>query len=438
MKRSIALISLMFIIGAAAVFAGGGQQAQSQKVVFWCLFTGDQADAVRKVVDAYNATNPPMQVEMSVVPGSITDDAKLMTAVRAGTGPDVYLLNRFLIAQRAATGFLEDITDPIYAVDPAIATRYLDRPWEDVHWKGKIYGLPFDTDARALFYNRTVLRDAGIDPDILDPKNGPITVAQLRELSDRINQKDAQGNYTRIGFTPMSEQGFHYLWGHVWGGSFVDTAAGKVTPTDPKNVQAMKWAQDWVRDLGPEQLRTFNSTYSPPNNPPQQDPFFQNRIGMMSHGNWLLSSIRQYAPNLDFGITYLPVPKAGDKPSTFAGGWSLVVPKGAKHVSDAARFLVYLCGSEGQRSYCKDFGQLPTYKSILDDDSIYDSNFKIFRETLPIAQGTPVSLPVNAVYWDKLNTAWNAIIYDQADSYTVLKIAEDETQAELNQYLPLR
>jgi len=66
--------------------------------------------AYQKAADEYSQKNPKVKVTVEAVPGSETDAAKLMTAVRSGVGPDVAVLDRFTIAQRASTGLLSDLT----------------------------------------------------------------------------------------------------------------------------------------------------------------------------------------------------------------------------------------------------------------------------------------------------------------------------------------
>jgi multiple sugar transport system substrate-binding protein len=175
MKRFMLLIGVLFAVTLSPAFgAGRTQQQTGEKVIFWDTMTDIQGECIQRIVDAYNAANPAVQVErVTVVPTSTSDSSQLLTAVRAGTGPDVYYMNRPFATQRAADGALEDITSYLTKIDPNVADKYLDFAWKEVQYKGKIYGLPFDTDSRALFYNKTLLREAGIDPAILDPANGP-------------------------------------------------------------------------------------------------------------------------------------------------------------------------------------------------------------------------------------------------------------------------
>ena len=67
------------------------------------------------------------------------------------------------------------------------------------------YALPTNTDARVLFYNKQLLREAGFDLSEFDPAQGPIAPDRFKEIAFKLNQTDASGAYTRLGFAPWLE-----------------------------------------------------------------------------------------------------------------------------------------------------------------------------------------------------------------------------------------
>jgi multiple sugar transport system substrate-binding protein len=445
MKRFIAGVSLLLILSCALVFAGGDQQGaqagSSEKptpVLFW--INEDPTGDYKKLVDEYNRLNPNVFVDMQIVPGGVTDVTKLMTAVRGGTGPDVYFLDRFTIGERAAGGLLEDITADLLKLDSNIKDKYLDFAWAETQFRGKTYGLPFRTDTRAIFYRKDILRQAGIDLSILDPANGPCTIDQLNEIAMKLNKTDSEGNYTQVGRIPFltEEQGFHYMWAFGFGAEMADLKAGRVTPTEPASVATFQYLKDSCRALGPQKIRTFISTYMPPNYPPQQHPFLTGNLPMMLNGDWYVTDINKYAKDIEWGTTWLPVLKKGDQPHSFAGGWSIVVPTGVKQRAEAVKFIHWFAGEPGQRLFIKNIGgtTLPTIKTVLNDTSLYPPEFMFLREMLPVSKNRPV-LPVGALYFDNLTVAQNKVTYDQGDVAAALKKCEDDTNAQLSKFLPL-
>ena len=162
MKRLMSLIGVLLIIFVGLAFVGCRRQAaQPNEVIFWTSHGPPANATLEKIVDNYNATNPAVQVRFVQVPGSETDTTALMTAVRGGTGPDVYMLDRFIVAQRASDGILENLTSAINTVDPDFRNKVLPFAWEEAQFRGRTYAFPFDTDTRGLFYNIDVLREIG-------------------------------------------------------------------------------------------------------------------------------------------------------------------------------------------------------------------------------------------------------------------------------------
>ena len=83
-----------------------------------------------------------------------------------------------------------------------MADQYLPFAWDETQFQGGTYALPFDTDARALFYNKDLIEAAGQDAGALDIANGPPTIAEVNAIADTITQTDADGNYTQMGWIP--------------------------------------------------------------------------------------------------------------------------------------------------------------------------------------------------------------------------------------------
>jgi multiple sugar transport system substrate-binding protein len=152
-------------------------------------------------------------------------------------------------------------------------------------------------------------------------------------------------------------------------------------------------------------------------------------------GDWFIADIKRYAPDIEWGATYLPVLKKGDKIATFAGGWAPVVPKGAKNIEGAIKFMTWFAGEPGQRLNCElQFGaSLPTWKSLLSENDLYTPEHRFFKDLLPLAQSRPV-LPIHAFYWDQLTIAQNDVSNNLKTPQEALKQVETLTQAQYDKF----
>jgi len=406
----------------------------TKEITFWTTFTNVDFDHLQAVVDPYNAQAQGHQVKLTQIPpAQVTDTTQLMTAVRGGVGPDVYLLDRFIVAQRAADGLLEDLS-AVGADD--IIGDYFDFAHAEASYNGKVWALPFDTDDRALYYNKDLLTANGVDPAAFDSAKGVLTWDKLAELVAPLNKKDSNGNYTDMGFIPWLNQGWHYTFGFSFGGAFFDQAACSVTPDDPKIVAAFQWVQDYCKSLGADAVNAFGGPSMQAGADPAQDPFYAGHLGAVITGDWVIANIKQYAPKMNYGITYMPVPAAADPSVTWAGGWSVVIPKDAKNAEEGWSFMKYFAGPEGQTTYTKVSNHLPTLTALAADATLIDPAHKFMADMLPTAKNRP-PLPVGAKYWDELSSAWQKAYLDKGAPADLLKGVKDAVNKDLSKYCPI-
>ena len=214
---------------------------------------------------------------MTIVPGAETNVAKLLTAIRGGVAPDVYEADQFTVPQRAAEGVLAELP-----ADVAKASDYLPFAWAETQFQGKTYALPFDTDARALWYNKDLITAAGQDPAQLDMSKGPATIEAVTKIADAINKKDSSGNYSVMGWMPGGpgaggnagalRPGLALHVGLRLRRKFADLQQCKVTPTDPGVVAGYQFMYDWAKAHDPQAVSRWVTTNQPPNNPAAAEP----------------------------------------------------------------------------------------------------------------------------------------------------------------------
>jgi ABC-type glycerol-3-phosphate transport system substrate-binding protein len=286
-----------------------------------------------------------------------------------------------------------------------------------------------------LFYNKQLLKEAGIDANEFDPAKGPMDPKRFQEIAFKLNQTDSSGAYTRIGFVPWLEQGWGYTWGYAFGGSFFDFANCKVTATDPGVVKGYQFLSDWAKALDPQKARTFVDTYwqwpSVGTLPDAQMPFFTGRVAFVITGNWVFATMKDVAPKLDYGVTYIPAPD-GLK-STWSGGWSVAILQGAKNVEAAYEALRFIAGEEGQTLLVKNAASLPTIKTLLEKKDLFAPEYSFFLSLLPVSKSRP-PLPVGALYWDKLKEAEEAVITNSQSPEEALKMVVESVQPQMDRY----
>ncbi|HLZ58459.1 MAG TPA: ABC transporter substrate-binding protein [Ktedonosporobacter sp.] len=433
--RAWLVLSVLISLLSVLLTACGSSRAPND-VVFWTTDTGDiDSQAQQQMLDAFNQANPDLHARMVKVYGGISNIAPLVTAVRGGTGPDVFWLDRFTMSQFAAIGLLQEL-DPYLAKESQnVSQLYLPFAWGETQFQGHTYGLPMDTDARVIYYNKDMFKAAGIDPAIMDPANGPITIDKLKEIAFKINHKEANGAYDKIGFIPWDNQASPATWGLDFGAQYIDKKTCQLTPTEPAMQNALQLVYDWAKEMDPLKVKAFQDTYQPQNAPPTQNYFYNGHLAMELSGDWELSSLKKYAPNLNWGMTYIPV-LSGSTPFTWSGGFSVVMPTNANNASGAYRLIRFMAGPEGQRIYTKVTAHMPTYAELLKDSSLYSADHQFFVQMLSDSHSRP-PLPVWSQLWDAFDTANQKVILGVATPDQALQSVYNRVQPQLQQFCPL-
>jgi len=435
-----------FLAGAAATglaAAGGGllsgctrRERSDDELVLWGV-GGSIREYEAQVVEAFREEHPEVRITVNNVPSSGTGDAtQVITAVRAGTAPDLWWMDRFSGAQYAALGLLEPIDDLIERYeDEDLLERYLPFAVNELKLNGQTFGLPTSTDTRVLYYNKRVLREAGIDLDELDPANGAPTVARLDELSDRLIKTDNRGNYTRLGLIPWADQGSGYLYALGNGASFFDDAGCGIDLTAQPILDAYGYLDAWTREKDYNRVDAFKATYEPPNHPPAQTSFLGQQQGFVIQTNNYRTSVEKYAPDLELGYTNLPVFRSEDPLYTWSGGFSLVMPKGSSKSKAAWDFMKFYAGRAGQSIMIPQTGELPTYRELLDAPAFADARF--FIDQLSYSTSRP-PFPVSQIWWEAMFAAQESVKLGSATPLEALRVAQARVAPQMDLYCPFR
>ncbi|MCL4368922.1 MAG: ABC transporter substrate-binding protein, partial [Actinobacteria bacterium] len=397
----------------AAINKGTG----TKSVLIWHNYTLVDYTWFSTIIDDFISANPDYKVDAEYVATSSgsQENEKLVTAIAGGKPPDVAEFDRFIVGSFAFRGALNDITSMAKTAGIA-ADQYLTFAWDEASLRGKLYALPIDTDARALYYRKDFFDSAGI-------KTMPQNPTDLATLAGELTTKNGS-QYSRFGFLPAMDQGMLYTWGWVWGGSFYDQQTQKVTANDPKIVDALTWMVSFAQKYGEENMVSFQTAFGQG----AQSPFIAGLVAMDPNGNWEIAQIDQYSPNLSYGIIPYPGP-AGTKPTTWSGGWSWTIPNGSKNVDNGFALASFITNEAEMLKWCKNTQHYPTRTQALKDPFYSQGNQKVFTDLLPNSHNRPV-IPEGNLLWNDLLTATSNAMYGKVTPKAAL---DDVTNTVNNQ-----
>lgn len=395
-------------------------------IELWDQQTGLAEEATKQIIADFEAQNPDIKINRTYIAQTegTQSDQKLLTAIAGGAPPDVYKFDRFIVSQFAAQDFLTDLTD-LAAQGGVKEDDYFPFAWEEANYKGRLFALPFDTDTRQLWYNKDIFKEAG-----LDPEKPPQNAQELLQMAQELTIRDNNDRITRWGYIPHGDQAWIYTYGFAWKGEFQDPNTKRITCAHPNVVESMKWFQNYANTFGVDNLDAFTAACTGSACNDTNDYFWTGQAVMVVSGNWKVAQAKKYKPDVQYGAVPFPGPDGPAPHASWAGGWSWVVPKGAKNPEAAWRAISYICGPEGQNTFCKTVGNIPTNKAVAADPYYsQDPLAKAFIDLLPVSHTRP-PIPAGSLLWDELYKARADIIHGQ-DPETRLKAVDDLVNAEL-------
>ena len=348
---------------AAACGAGGGAQTQQStaskaegKIIIMSRADQSIHDLFKAQVAAFTAENPKIQVEIDHQEQAVWLE-KFKTAVASGVQLDSCFANDGNAVPFARDGLTDSIDEYLARTKEFKAADYVEGAWFAMTYKGKRYGVPWDSGAYALFYNMDLLDAAGVPyPD----SKKRMTWDELLTIARRLTMDGNGRRAGESGFDPNSVKQYGFATSTSWGlAHFVHSNGGEMLSTDGKvllDQPAALEAIQFVADLGARHFVRQAPQYVP--NPPIG--FRTNNLAMDHNGAW---NIGRFATDVKrVGVAPAPFKKN----QTSSGHYSpLVMTKHSKN-KDATWAWMYFSGvSEKGLTILSDAGQIqPPRKSL--------------------------------------------------------------------------
>ena len=355
-----AAVGAMALLAAACGGSSGSTSSQSPKtfgvnatgtVHFWARQATD--GPAKALVAAFNATHKNLKVVLHLTPPN-DDTSQLATAIRAGSVPDVVGLNDIDVPTFSHEHALMNLTQYVNALPykASLSPGHLQLATIN----GQYYGLPYLADLSVLWYNKTLFKKAGLNPN--DP---PTTYAQIVSDAQKINALghgisgfsfagDCQGC---LGFTMLPS-----LWAggqHLISGPLGNQTAN-VANDAPLKTMLAGYRTMWAQHLVPAADQTQNGlTWGA--------DFEAGKVGILPGDYGFAAKFTTKAQHAEFADAPLPAVNGGGF-STFDGGDDFVIPAGAPNASGAWEFIKWALEPQQQVKYPSE-GMTPIRSDVL-------------------------------------------------------------------------
>lgn len=377
MRKGLMVTLVIVMLGALLAGCGGsnegsqGSEGKDGKVqlTFWGDWGGEGQKQFETMVDAFNQSQDKIEVKYVLQQDMIT---KFLTAATSGGSPDVLFWDRWRTSLYAPKNVLRPI-DEYMTRDGINAGDFYEESLKELTYNEQLYGLPLTVDARALFYNKKMFAEAGLE--------APTNWDELEKAATALTKWN--GNKLEVAGFSMADPGLFSMYLQQAGGQML----GEDGKTGFNSEQGKQVLEFWQRLLNDNKVYKvgFEEGLGEGN-----DAFVTGKVAMLYTGPWMMSTYNKYGKDLEYGIVPPPSGPNGDQGSVM-GGFGLVIPQGSKHPEEAWEFIKWwTANKDNAMLWAKTSLNMPGFKPALEDDFfVADPLWKPFTETLEFAKTRP-------------------------------------------------
>ncbi len=158
-----------------------------QPLVLWHGLTGSDGAVFATLLEQFAKENPDVCVNSEGYPWDIFFQ-KYPTATAAGQPPDMVIFHAAEVQQYASQGLMTPLSDVMFTDGTVKAEDYNPSLINQITVDGQIMAVPFDNHGWMLWYNKELIKNAGLDPDKL-PQNGTDLIPWAQQITTDVNGK---------------------------------------------------------------------------------------------------------------------------------------------------------------------------------------------------------------------------------------------------------
>lgn len=408
MRKALLLAGLMSGISLYSV-----APANAVEIEYWQYIYETRVNAMDQLIEKFEEANPDITVKQVTFPYA-DYQTRIVAANMAGKGPDVMQLFYGWLDKFVAGNLLQPLPQDAFPHDqieseffPIVTAMKRD---------GEYYGLPTAVRSLALFYNKKLFEENG-----LDPENPPQTLDELVAAGKAIAKFDDAGNMVTEGMTLDMAGQDHQWWREVlvrqFGGEPYADDYRKVTYDSPEGTEALEFYTNLqlVDKIGQSGFMDEG-----------QAAFRAGKAGMTIDGTFRLGSFSQIE-DFDWAVTELPANADGMRSnysSYFANGIGAKVE--GEELEAAEKFLTYLTSPEAMSIWLDVVGELPARRAVaLTDENTSNPIYGPFLKGLDYAH-TTLFVDEAAQRQVAIDMANRVLLNGQSPADSIKEAAEEE------------
>jgi multiple sugar transport system substrate-binding protein len=286
--------------------------------------------------------------------------------------------------------------------------------WQAGIYNNQRYGIPLDMHPFGLYYNKTLMEKAG-----LDPNNPPQTREDYEAALEEFKKGGIQGSWVSpFPFTGVLQ------WESLlfqFGGSLYNEDVTQATFNSEAGVEALTWMVDLVKNGHSPQNVAQDAEYV---------AFQNDKNALHWNGIWQINAFKE-VEDLDWGV--VPVPQIGSEKAVWSGSHNFVIMNKTppdQNKQQAARVFINWI-SQQSIEWAK-AGQIPARNSVRESQEFQSLEEQSqFAKQVPYVHFVP---PVPGI-GDVQPTTFDVAVNEAVLLKTEPKAALDDAASRANQLL---
>lgn len=371
--------SVIALSGCSAGGSTGAAESKTIKVAYQDFGSNMIGTYFKNMKKEFEADNKGVTVQLVPIKAAENDYYTKLALMNqsAATAPDVLFEDTFLIKSDAAAGYLAPLDG--YVSKWADWGQFYDNAKAAGQGAdGKLYGVSLGTDTRALWYNKDILKKAGVTVP-WQPKTWADVIAAAKAVKATVPGVTPINVYSgKAAGEGTSMHGFEML---LYGtkDTLYDDSSGKWVTGSKGFTDSLNMIKDiYQGGLGlPPQITSNATNYGTV--PTELIP--QGKLAIDLDGSWMSSFWLKTGAtvwpqwNSVMGQTPMPTQDGAEPGSTsMSGGWTLAVGSKSKAKDLAWKFVSTALNEKNSVAYDVTVGQIPVRKDVAADPTYTGSN----------------------------------------------------------------
>lgn len=413
-KWIAAVLAIAMLAGCGSAPSESGQAANAENtqssdevktLEFFWFADGDETASMRKVLDAYEAENPNIKVELVEVPYDDLND-KLMMAISGGEPPALARVTQSMYYNEVAL----DLADTFGGVDAFFENYPASFRDANTYYKDKLYAVPADCGVTGMFYNKTAFEQAGVE--VPQSEDEIWTWDEFTEkLKIVVQNSDVQYGFA-IDCTAQRWSNILYQFGGKYlnedgSPAFSSEEALNALNFTKQNFDDGTWVKSvWLGGEDPSNL------------------FMSGQLATYIAGSWKLPAFKDIE-DFEWGVTYMPY----DTQRAAISAYKMFVGFEGSGVEEETKDLLKYLASEKASSYYQD--SLFISPRLDDADMTYESGSEMFAIFSQEQTATPLQASFDMNYPDWY-TGLSQTIVDDLCAFVAGDITAEEVMANID------